>query len=220
MTKAKNLIAIFKRNLLFFELQKLLKKEGFKINLIKDFKSLKKSNFYNSIFIFEISSDNDLQNILSLSKKNQNSSNFICIMNKKIKPPKENFNLKLLNHPLMFNDLLRYIKTLEKTFSEEKLNVRFGNKLYDRHNSKLINGTNGDSVRLTDLENKLINFILNKNDGCTKNEILKNVWEHATKLETHTMESLIYRLRKKIEDDPNQPRTLIQINKKYYLNRG
>ena len=45
MTKVKNLIAIFKRNLLFFELQKLLKKEGFKINLKKDFKSLKKSNF-------------------------------------------------------------------------------------------------------------------------------------------------------------------------------
>ena len=49
MTKVKNLIAIFKRNLLFFELQKLLKKEGFKINLEKDFKSLKKSNYQNSI---------------------------------------------------------------------------------------------------------------------------------------------------------------------------
>ena len=220
MTKVKNLIAIFKRNLLFFELKKLLKKEGFKINLIKDFKSLQKSNFQNSILLFEISSDNELQNVLSLSKKNKNSSNFICIMDKKIKPPKENFTFKILNHPLMFNDLLRYIKTLEKTFSEEKLNVRFGNKLYDRHNSKLINDTNGDSIKLTDLENKLINFILNKNDGCTKNEILKNVWEHAAKLETHTMESLIYRLRKKIEDDPNQPRTLIQINKKYYLNSG
>ncbi len=220
MTKVKNLIAIFKRNLLFFELQKLLKKEGFKINLEKDFKSLKKSNFQNSIIIFEITSENELRNITSLLKKNQNSSNCIFIMNKKIKPPTENFNFKTLNHPLMFNDLLRYIKTLEKTFSEEKLNVKFGNKLYDHHNAKLINDTNGDSIKLTDLENKLINFILNKNDGCTKNEILKNVWEHVAKLETHTMESLIYRLRKKIEDDPNQPRTLIQINKKYYLNRG
>ena len=220
MTKVKNLIAIFKRNLLFFELQKLLKKEGFKINLIKDFKSLKKSHFQNSILIFEITSENELQNFLSLLKKNQNSSNFICIMDKQIKPPKENFNFKILNHPLMFNDLLRYIKTLEKTFSEEKLNVKVGNKLYDRHNSKLINDTNGDSIKLTDLENKLINFILNKNNGCTKNEILKNVWEHSAKLETHTMESLIYRLRKKIEDNPNQPRTLIQVNKKYYLNRG
>ena len=220
MTKFKNLTAIFKRNLIFFELQKLLKKEGFKINLKKDFKSLEKSNFQNSILICEITSENEIRNILSLLKKNKNSSNFIFIMNKKIKPPTENFNFKILNHPLMFNDLLRFIKTLEKSFGKEKLNVRFGNKLYDRLNSKLINVSNGDSIKLTDLENKLINFILNKNDGCTKNEILKNVWEHAAKLETHTMESLIYRLRKKIEDDPNKPRTLIQINKKYYLNRG
>ncbi len=219
MTKVKNLTAISKRNLFFFELQKLFKKEGFKINLKKDFKSLKKSNFQNSILIFEITSETELQNILTLFKKIQNSSNFIFIMNKKIKPPTENFNFKILNQPIMFNDLLRYIKTLEKTLSKEKLNVKFGNKLYDRLNSKLINDSNGECIKLTDLENKLINFILDKNDGCTKNEILKNVWEHVAELETHTMESLIYRLRKKIEDDPNQPRTLIQINKKYYLNR-
>ena len=81
MTKVKNLIAIFKRNLLFFELQKLLKKEGFKINLKKDFEFLKKSNFQNSILIFEITSENELRNILSLSKKNQNSSNFIFVIN-------------------------------------------------------------------------------------------------------------------------------------------
>ena len=220
MTKVKNLVAIFKRNLLFFELQKLFKKEGFKINLKKDFKSIKKSNFQNSILIFEITSENELRNILSLSKKNQNSSNFIFIMNEKIKPPTESVNFKILNQPIMFNDLLIYIKTLETTLSKEKLNVKLGNKLYDRLNSKLINSTSGDFIKLTDLENKLINFILNKNDGCTKSEILKNVWEHAVKLDTHTMESLIYRLRKKIEDDPNQPRTLIQINKKYYLNSG
>ena len=220
MTKVKNLTAIFKRNLLFFELQKLLKKEGFKINLKKDFKSLKKSNFQNSVLIFQITSENELRDILSLFKKNQNSSNLIFIMNKKIKLPTENFNFKTFNQPIMFNDLLIYIKTLETTLSKEKLNVKFGNKLYDRLNSKLINSTSGDFIKLTDLENKLINFILNKNDGCTKNEILKNVWQHTAKLETHTMESLIYRLRKKIEDDPNQPKTLIQINKKYYLTRG
>ena len=115
MTKVKNLIAISKRNLFFFELQKLFKIEGFKINLKKDFKSLKKSNFQNSILIFEITSETELQNILTLFKKIQNSSNFIFIMNKKIKPPTEYFNFKILNLPIMFNDLLRYLKTLEKT---------------------------------------------------------------------------------------------------------
>ncbi len=220
MTKFKNLIVVFKRNLLFFELQKLLKKAGFEINYKKDFQSLENSNFQNSVLILEVSSESELRHILTLLKKRQNNSNFIFIMNKKIKPPTESFNFKIFNQPIIFDDLLRYIKTLETSFSKEKVKVRFGNKLYDRLNSKLINDTNGDCIKLTDLENKLINFILNKNDGCTKNEILTNVWEHAAKLETHTMESLIYRLRKKIEDDPNQPRTLIQINKKYYLNLG
>ena len=40
MAKKKNIIAIFKRNSLFFELKKLLKKEGFEISLKKNLKSL------------------------------------------------------------------------------------------------------------------------------------------------------------------------------------
>ena len=217
MTKVKKIIAIFKRNFIFLELKKLLKKEGFEINLKKNIKSLSNSNLQNSILIVEIVSENELNDILSLFKKKIISSYFIFILNKNMKFSTNNFNFKTFIQPIMFNELIRYIKTLETTFDKQKLNIRFGNKLYDHLNSKLINDTNGDFIKLTDLENKLIYFILNKNDGCTKSEILKNVWEHNVNLETHTMESLIYRLRKKIEHDPNQPRTLVQIDKKYYL---
>ena len=217
MTKVKKITAIFKRNFIFLELKKLLKKEGFEINLKKNIKSLSNSNLQNSILIVEIVSENELNDILSLFKKKIISSYFIFILNKNMKFSTNNFNFKTFIQPIMFNELIRYIKTLETTFDKQKLNIRFGNKLYDHLNSKLINDTNGDFIKLTDLENKLIYFILNKNDGCTKSEILKNVWEHNVNLETHTMESLIYRLRKKIEHDPNQPRTLVQIDKKYYL---
>ena len=217
MTKVKKITAIFKRNFIFLELKKLLKKEGFEINLKKNIKSLSNSNLQNSILIVEIVSENELNDILSLFKKKIISSYFIFILNKNMKFSANNFNFKTFIQPIMFNELIRYIKTLETTFDKQKLNIRFGNKLYDHLNSKLINDTNGDFIKLTDLENKLIYFILNKNDGCTKSEILKNVWEHNVNLETHTMESLIYRLRKKIEHDPNQPRTLVQIDKKYYL---
>ena len=194
-----------------------VKKEGYEINLEKDLKFHSNPNLQNLILIFEIASENELKNISSLLKKKLSSSHCIFILNKKLKFSAKNFNFKTLIQPIIFNELLIYIKTLERTFNKQNFNIRFGNKLYDHLNSKLINHTNGDSIKLTDLENKLIYFILNKNDGCNKNEILKNVWKHTAKLETHTMESLIYRLRKKIEDDPNQPRTLVQINKKYYL---
>ena len=217
MTKIKNITAIFKRDSLFLELKKLLKKEGFEINLKKDLKSLSNSNLQNSILIIEIISENELKNIFSIFNKKLISSYFILILNKNMKFSVKNFNFKTFIKPIMFNELIRYIKTLETNFNKQKLNIRFGNKLYDHLNSKLTNNTNGELIKLTDLENKLIYFILNKNDGCTKTEILKNVWKHNAKLETHTMESLIYRLRKKIEDDPDQPRTLVKIDKKYYL---
>ena len=217
MTKEKNIIAIFKRNSLFSELKKLLKEEGFEISLKKNLKSLINLNPQNLIVILEIISENELKNIFPFFKKELVTPYCIFILERNVKFSEKNFNFKALSQPIMFNELLTHIKTLEKTFNKPKLNTRFGNKLYDHLNSKLINNINGDFIKLTYLENKLIYFILNRNDGCTKNQILKNVWEHTTKLETHSMESLIYRLRKKIEDDPNQPRTLVQINKKYYL---
>ena len=217
MTKVTNIIAIFKRNSLFLELKKLLKKEGFEINLKKDLKSFSNSNLQNSILIFEIASVNELKNTFSLLKNELNSSFCIFILNKNMKFSAKNLNFKTFIRPIRFNEFLRCIKTLETAFNKQKLNIRFGKKLYDHLNSKLINDTNGAIIKLTDLENKLIYFILNKKDGCTKTEILKNVWEHTAKLETHTMESLIYRLRKKIEDNPNQPRVLVQVDKKYYL---
>ena len=217
MAKEKNIIAIFKKKSLFSELKKLFKKEGFEISLKKNINSLHNLNPQNSILIFEIVSENELKNILSLFKKKSTTSCCIFILKKNVKFSEKNYNFRAFFQPIMFNELLTCIKTLEKTLNKQKLNIRFGNKLYDHLNSKLINNANGDFIRLTYLENKLIYFILNKNDGCTKTEILKNVWKHTVKLETHTMESLIYRLRKKIEQDPNQPRTLVQIEKKYYL---
>ena len=213
MAKEKNIIAIFKRNSLFSELKRLLKKEGFEISLKKNLKSPLNLNPQNLLLIFEIMSENELKNIFPLFKKELAAPYCIFILKRNVKFSEKSFNFKALFQPIMFNELLTHIKT----FNKQKFNIRFGNKLYDHLNSKLINNINGDFIKLTYLENKLIYFILNRKDGCTKNQILKNVWEHTTKLETHTMESLIYRLRKKIEDDPNQPRTLVQINKKYYL---
>ena len=40
---------------------------------------------------------------------------------------------------------------------------------------------------------------------------------HNKLLDTHTLESLIYRLRKKIEVNPNEPKLLVLTEKKYFL---
>jgi len=72
-------------------------------------------------------------------------------------------------------------------------------------------------IRLTELESRLLKFLSANIKGSTKQELLSKVWGHNTILDTHTLESLIYRLRKKIEKNPNQPKLLILKEKKYFL---
>ena len=59
--------------------------------------------------------------------------------------------------------------------------------------------------------------MLKKNGGATKTQILSEVWKHNKELDTHTLESLIYRLRKKIENNPNEPSVLINDSKRYFI---
>ena len=72
-------------------------------------------------------------------------------------------------------------------------------------------------VSFTELENKFINFLLKEKNGSSKVEILSNVWGHNAELQTHTLESLIDRLRRKIEKNPNKPKFILQVKKKYFI---
>ena len=101
--------------------------------------------------------------------------------------------------------------------SNKKNSFQIMNLTYFPSASELFNNNSSITIRLTDLENKLVKFLIKKKNGALKSEILKNVWMHKKELETHTLESLIYRLRKKIEEDPNNPRILIQKKRKYIL---
>lgn len=76
----------------------------------------------------------------------------------------------------------------------------------------------GIDVRLTDKESGILSFLAKK-QGVTvsRPELLQAVWQYAEGLETHTLETHIYRLRQKIERDPSKPVLLITDEKGYRL---
>jgi DNA-binding response OmpR family regulator len=77
-------------------------------------------------------------------------------------------------------------------------------------NHELKNLTAGEVIRLTEKEGKIL-AILGQNPGqvMERKDLLQAVWGYADGIENHTLETHIYRLRRKIEADPANPQILI-----------
>ena len=73
------------------------------------------------------------------------------------------------------------------------------------------------NIILTEKEVQLLELFLNNNKPIPKDNILSSVWNYAPDADTHTVETHIYRLRKKIIDKFKDDK-FININKDgYYL---
>jgi DNA-binding response OmpR family regulator len=72
-------------------------------------------------------------------------------------------------------------------------------------------------VKLTEKELELI-LALNKNNGLNKSYLLKSIWKHSLDLETHTFETHLHRLRKKINKYFKDKNFIVERNSLYYLN--
>ena len=73
-------------------------------------------------------------------------------------------------------------------------------------------------LHLTERETNLIIY-LKKAKGAVKiDELQKEVWDYGSKLETHTVETHIYRLRKKIKEKFNDDKFIISSKEGYTIN--
>lgn len=69
-----------------------------------------------------------------------------------------------------------------------------------------ING-NGEPVHLTLMEAKLLRYLIeNEGRAVSRNEILEKVWELQEDTDTRAIDNFIVRLRKYLEDEPNDPK--------------
>ena len=73
-------------------------------------------------------------------------------------------------------------------------------------------------LELTEKESSILVF-LKKSDGPVKiNQLQEKVWGYNSELETHTVETHVYRLRKKINDKFSNNEFIIRDKKGYFLN--
>lgn len=77
-------------------------------------------------------------------------------------------------------------------------------------NKLLVNNEDEKKVRLTDKETAILKYLYRSGDKVVSRDVLLDeVWGYNASVTTHTLETHVYRLRQKIEEEPSNARILI-----------
>ena len=174
---------------------------------VKDFLNFEVVNYENeNVFLEKIEKENSIKNYTIVTKTFLNNKN---INQKSI--------IYLDNIPINFISLIDKINTnlLKQRFSfQSNINI----KNYSLNLNSRVISRNENELKLTEREIEIILFLNDKNKPQNINILQKEVWSYATDLETHTVETHIYRLRKKIKNTFNDDNFIISTKDGYKLN--
>jgi len=131
-----------------------------------------------------------------------------------------------LNMPEYFNDkLLLPMKVkelndiIENSIAKKNFNknssITIKEYTLNKNEKKLVKGKN--HILLTEKEIQLLELLLEQRISVPKDKILKKVWNYAEDADTHTIETHIYRLRKKIKDKFSDENFIINSKEGYLL---
>ena len=138
----------------------------------------------------------------------------ILVLNSRKKSNFDFFNDTLFL-PTKFENLNFIIENsiAKRNFSRNS-SIKVKNYVLDKNEKKLIK--NKSYILLTEKEIQLLELFLSCGKPITKNMILNEVWKYSKDVDTHTVETHIYRLRKKIKSEFKDENFILN-NKSGYL---
>jgi len=86
-----------------------------------------------------------------------------------------------------------------------------------RPSAKLLIDPAEKKIRLTEKETNILKFLYRSGDTVARETLLHEVWGYNPAVTTHTLETHIYRLRQKIENNPGQAQILVTESGGYRL---
>ena len=127
--------------------------------------------------------------------------------------------LKFDNLPLPINKILELIniKLIKLKFNHQsKINI----KNYELNlNSKFFSKDTLD-LKLTEKEIEIILYLNNSSNKHDVQDLQKNIWGYSSNIETHTVETHIYRLRKKISNKFNDENFILSHQNGYFIEQN
>ncbi len=158
--------------------------------------------------LFEANDEN-----IEVIKKNCND-NYLVVSNYEVM--NTNNQLVLNKIPIKIEKLLELIniKILKQNFNQQS-DISFGVYKLNLNSREIIK--NEQKIDLTEREISLILFLKNSKKAVKIEEIQRVVWDYGSQLETHTVETHIYRLRKKIKEKFNDRNFILSSKEGYFV---
>ena len=155
-----------------------------------------------------------IQNENLLHKEIKNLENYLVISKKKLKNINNQYVLE--QTPIKVSQLIEKlnIEFLKMQFSN-KSNIIINNYLIDLNTREL--SLKDKKLKLTEKEISVILYLYNNKTPISIRELQVNVWQYQPDIETHTVETHIYRLRKKIANIFNEENFILSKKDGYTI---
>ena len=154
--------------------------------------------------------ENDFQNIVS-----NLTSDFLIISKKNLE--KINNQIILRELPIKMNNFIELINVqyLKNKFNLQS-NINIGSYNLNLNSRKIIK--NDTDLDLTERETNIIIYLIKSKMPVKIDELQKEVWGYSSELETHTVETHIYRLRKKMKEKFGDENFISSLKNGYKIN--
>ena len=150
----------------------------------------------------------------SLNDEVKNHNNYLIISNKKYLNVNNQFILDKI--PISIFKLVEKINIefLKIQFSSQS-EVRVNNYTIDLNSREML--ANKTKLKLTEKEINTITYLSKSDNPVSIDELQEKVWSYQSDIETHTVETHIYRLRKKILNTFNDKDFIISEKNGYQI---
>ena len=155
-----------------------------------------------------------VDDVNSLNNKLKNHNNYLIISNKKY--------LDISNQFVLENTPINIFKLVEK-INIEFLKLQFNSQSHVKVKNYIIDlnsremSVNSTKIKLTEKEINTIIYLSKSNKPVSIDELQEKVWSYQSDIETHTVETHIYRLRKKILNTFNDKEFIISEKNGYQI---
>lgn len=167
--------------------------------------------FYNAIYTY-------FKNI-QINDNVKNADFIFELNNTNLVIKTKNIQIAQFEQPYSLGKILGAVKnTTQNNEIQKQSNPIYIGSYILKPNEKVLQKQNSQT-RLTDKEFDIIHTLYKANPNkIPRDELLHTIWGYGDGIETHTLETHIYRLRQKIEENPQKPNFLKTDDDGYFLN--